>query len=372
MKKKMISLLITTAMCASLTSTSFANFTGDVKVFVNGESLNMLVPPVIQQGRTLVPAREISQALGYTVSWNRSTRTVYLNNKNEVSNAPNPSNERIVINGNPIASDVSPQIINGRTMVPIRIISEGTGARVKWDQQSRRVTVDTANTITFPNNLGLKFEATELEQVEQLQTIPSAWEKKGSLRLGEVNQAELVLELYETNLAGFPLIHGVFAYNNQQFVLNDLSAGTIDEVKNQNLELSFGSGENQRHVVSTLGAEYASQILVFNPSTQQWSVMHVPGKVVASGNDGIWVQFPGKGLNPPAVSLIRFQNDRFAIANFSEAFSSFANRQNVGMQQVRTHYQAMGGQSVINFSFVKNGRTEIQAYTLDGNKLKLR
>lgn len=370
--RKLTSLLTITALCASLVGTSFANPKAAVDVIVNGESLNMLVPPVTQQGYTMVPIREISKALGYTVSWNQATRTVYLNNQKDVRNAPNPSNERIVINGNPIASVVSPQIINGRTMIPVRVISEATGASVKWDQQKRRVTVGTANTIAFPKNLRLGFEAIELEQVELLQTIPSAWKKKNNLRLGKINQAELTLELYEVNSGGGSLINGVFTYNNQQFVLNDLSAGTIDEVKNQNLGLQLGSEQKEFIVVSALGAEYASQILLFNPSNQEWSVMHVPGKVVASDNDGIWVQFPGKGLTPQAVSLIRFQDNGFAIANINQSYSSFVSSQNVGMQQLATRYQAMGGKSVIIVSLLKDGRTEIQKYSLDGNTLKSR
>jgi hypothetical protein len=371
MKKKITSLLVTTALCASLSGTSFANPTGNVDVVVNGISINMLAPPVIQQGRTLVPIREISQALGYTVNWNQTTGTVYLNNQNEVNDAPNPTNEKIVINGNPIHSDVPPQIINGRTMVPVRVISEAAGASVEWNQQNRRVTVSTESTLAFPNSLTLSFESAGLEQVEEIQTVPSTWEKIGSLKLGQMNQTELVLVLYEIESVGVPIINGVFTYNNQQFVLYDLAAGTTNEVKNQNLGLQFGSEPNQLRLVSAIGGEYKSQILVFTPSNQQWSVMNVFGRVVTSDNDGLLLQFPGKGLNPQEVSFIRFQNNEFVISSLSEAFRPFALSQNLDIQRISTIYKVIGGQPVIIVSLLKEGPST-QSYNLNGNTLILR
>ncbi|GBF77317.1 hypothetical protein PA598K_05861 [Paenibacillus sp. 598K] len=371
MMKKFAALLLTTALSTSLIGSSLASSTIAVEVVVNGKTIPMLVPPVVQNGRALVPVREISQALGYTVNWNQETRTVYLTNRSEVSNAPNPTDEKIVINGNPIATDVPPQVIKGRTMVPVRIISEATGARVEWNQQSRRVTVSSENSLAFPDRLMLNFQPVGLERVEQVQTLPSKWEKKGILSLGRINQSELVLELYEVELGGSPVINGMFTYGNQTFVLNDLSAGTIDEVKNQNLALQFDSGQDRLHLVSAIGAEYETQILVFNSSSRQWSVLRVPGRVATSDSDGILVQFPGKGLSPQAVSLIRFHGSGFEISNLTEAFQNFANSQNIDIQRVTTQYQSMDGQSGITVSLVKDGLTEKQAYTLNGNTLEL-
>ncbi|QCT03499.1 hypothetical protein E6C60_2787 [Paenibacillus algicola] len=369
MRKKLTSILVATVLCASLTSTSLANPMSNVNVVVNGESINMLVPPIIQQGRTLVPIREVSQALGYTVSWNQNTGTVYLNNGNAVSNAGNPTKEKIIINGNPITSEIPPQIIKGRTMVPIRVISEATGAKVEWNQQHQRVTVSNKSNLAFPNSLTLSFESLGLDRVEQLQTIPSSWKRKENLRLGQINRTELVLELYEVETIGVSDIKGVFAYNNQKFVLNDLSAGTIDEVKNQNLDLQLDSGELR--LVSAIGAEYESQILVFSPSNQDWHVMNIPGQVVNGSNEGLLVQFQGRGLSPQTVFLIRFQNSEFSISNITKAFTTFSNSQNIDIQKVTTQYQAVNGKSVITVSLIKDGRSESQTYIVDGNMLML-
>ncbi|WP_089609410.1 stalk domain-containing protein [Dehalobacterium formicoaceticum] len=48
---------------------------------------------------------------------------------------------RIIMNGSVIPSDVSPLLTQGRTLVPIRVISEGLGAKVQWDQKNNAVVV---------------------------------------------------------------------------------------------------------------------------------------------------------------------------------------------------------------------------------------
>lgn len=49
---------------------------------------------------------------------------------------------KIFLNGRELQSDVQPLIINDRTMVPIRVIAEGIGMQVEWDNQNRRVVIN--------------------------------------------------------------------------------------------------------------------------------------------------------------------------------------------------------------------------------------
>jgi len=53
---------------------------------------------------------------------------------------------RIVVNGREVQSDVPATIIEGRTMVPLRVISESIGAKVSWDPATSSVTVTTGKT----------------------------------------------------------------------------------------------------------------------------------------------------------------------------------------------------------------------------------
>jgi len=49
----------------------------------------------------------------------------------------------VLLNGEAIEFDVPPQIIDNRTMVPLRAISEALDAKVEWDEQTQTITIET-------------------------------------------------------------------------------------------------------------------------------------------------------------------------------------------------------------------------------------
>ncbi len=51
------------------------------------------------------------------------------------------SNIRLIVNGNEIKTDVPPQLINGRVMVPARFVAEPLGAEVKWDKKTKTISI---------------------------------------------------------------------------------------------------------------------------------------------------------------------------------------------------------------------------------------
>lgn len=55
---------------------------------------------------------------------------------------------KLVVNGQEITSDVPPQTINGRTMVPARPLAEALGAKVEWDAKTNAVVVTNNNAPT--------------------------------------------------------------------------------------------------------------------------------------------------------------------------------------------------------------------------------
>lgn len=58
---------------------------------------------------------------------------------------------RIFIDGKELYSDVPPLIIDGRTMVPIRAISEGMGMTVKWNDAQRQVIITSSGSNSQPS-----------------------------------------------------------------------------------------------------------------------------------------------------------------------------------------------------------------------------
>ena len=112
----------------------------DIKVLVNGTTLTFDQPPVVVDGRTLVPLRAIFEALGAEVDYEQSTQTVTAVRGNDTVSLTIGSNI-LTKNGEQIMLDVPAQIIGGRTLVPARAIAESFGAEVVWDPATRVVTI---------------------------------------------------------------------------------------------------------------------------------------------------------------------------------------------------------------------------------------
>lgn len=88
--------------------------------------------PILEDGRTLVPARGVFEALGATVSWNGNTNTATIRtNSKDVTITI--GQKYIVVNAKRIPIDVPAKIINGRTMIPLRAVAEALECEVGWD-----------------------------------------------------------------------------------------------------------------------------------------------------------------------------------------------------------------------------------------------
>ena len=102
----------------------------------NGNILGFDVPPIIEDGSTLVPMRFLFEQMGADVEWDSETQTATatLDNKAVTFSIDNV-NARI--NNKPAKMDVPARLVNGKTMVPLRFLSENMGYDVDWDADSR-------------------------------------------------------------------------------------------------------------------------------------------------------------------------------------------------------------------------------------------
>jgi len=114
----------------------------EVTVVVEGQRINFPDQnPIIVSDRVLIPVRGVFESLGFDVGWNDNTQTVTLSGNNQVVVIPIGSTTFTTNNVNR-ALDVPAQIINGRTMLPIRFISESAGYVVEWDGATRTVSIN--------------------------------------------------------------------------------------------------------------------------------------------------------------------------------------------------------------------------------------
>lgn len=118
---------------------------------VNGEILNVDTEPVNIDGRILIPLRSVGEALQCEVLWNDTNKAVSMSDGNDIYIMWIGRDTLFKITNTAIdkgyVSDVAPQLINEKTMIPIRCIAELMGATVNWIDETKTVTVDyTPNT----------------------------------------------------------------------------------------------------------------------------------------------------------------------------------------------------------------------------------
>ncbi|MEI7028178.1 CotH kinase family protein [Paenibacillus sp. y28] len=99
--------------------------------------------PVNQNGSILAPVKAIFEALGATVTWDDATRTVTAV-KADTTIVLTIGSETAYVNNEPVILEAPASIIGGRTLVPVRFISEGLHMNVGWDQAASAVTISSA------------------------------------------------------------------------------------------------------------------------------------------------------------------------------------------------------------------------------------
>lgn len=114
------------------------------RILLDSKQLSFDVPPTIEQGRTLVPMRAIFEALGADVQWDGATRTVTAT-RGQTAIRLTIGVKTAYKNGAPVVLDVPAKIVNGRTLVPLRFVSESPDCRVDWDAKTQTVTITSAS-----------------------------------------------------------------------------------------------------------------------------------------------------------------------------------------------------------------------------------
>ncbi|MCD8181353.1 MAG: copper amine oxidase N-terminal domain-containing protein [Firmicutes bacterium] len=163
-KKSKIAAVFAAVLTLCVSFTAMAD--DDVKVYVDGAQLTFDVNPIIEDGRTLVPLRAIFEALGAQVEWDGETQTATAIRGTNVVKVTIDSNT-LYKNGATVELDVPAKIVDDRTLVPVRAVSEGLDAEVEWDGDAKSVIITTTAASTEPAE---KAELTD-EDMEILKSL---------------------------------------------------------------------------------------------------------------------------------------------------------------------------------------------------------
>jgi hypothetical protein len=109
-----------------------------VRVVVDGSAIPFDQPPITIGGRVLIPLRGVFERLGAVVQWNPAASTVLATRGTSQIQLTIGSRSAFV-NGRQVTLDVPPMVVGGRTLVPLRFVSEAMGAGVDWEPSTRTV-----------------------------------------------------------------------------------------------------------------------------------------------------------------------------------------------------------------------------------------
>ena len=146
MKKRIIALILTISAALGAHSAVFAG--DEISVMLDGNKIEFDVQPQIINDRTMVPMRKIFEAFGANVDWIEDTRMILASSGSKfilmqidmptviIKDIKADTEQRTPL-------DCAPLISDGRTLVPVRAVSESLSADVQWDGESQTVYITT-------------------------------------------------------------------------------------------------------------------------------------------------------------------------------------------------------------------------------------
>ena len=133
--------LMTAAAFAEEDSSIKVNVNGIAVDFVNYDN----VMPFIENDTTLIPVRAIAEALGLTVNWDADTKTVGIQGKSEISLTID--SDVATVNGESKELGMPAKSVDGRIFVPLRFVAEEMDANVEWDAVTKTVNINNSDEV---------------------------------------------------------------------------------------------------------------------------------------------------------------------------------------------------------------------------------
>lgn len=159
MKKITISLFLSFLFVIGTGSTSIAS--EDIKVMINNQKVYCPNPPVIVNGRTLLPLRTLVEAMGCKVIWVESGQYANIQNDSvlisiQIGNKLISRQKRVSSDkSSVIETDVPAQLINGSTYIPARAVAEAFDAVVGWDDNTNTVMIIYDTELKYAGNVSV-------------------------------------------------------------------------------------------------------------------------------------------------------------------------------------------------------------------------
>lgn len=155
MHKRIFSTLLAAVLSISAVSAVFAADEVHPKVVVDDRLISFIdqEPIISENSDTLIPLRGVFEAMGATVTWNAEERSVMVKSKDNITRLLLKIDDSIMtkytltsittVDSEEMTLSTAPRLMNERTMIPLRVVSENMGADVDWSDADKRVTIKT-------------------------------------------------------------------------------------------------------------------------------------------------------------------------------------------------------------------------------------
>lgn len=143
----------------------------DNNILINGAPLKLSVPAYVVNKTTMVPLRQIAEALGAKVAWksDKNNRNIATVTRGSQSATITLGAKTLTANGRTVKLDVAPELKSNTTMVPLRALSESLGTIVSWDGMNKIVRIDDPSSLPV---IGTEKKLKELlKQMEQSNNV---------------------------------------------------------------------------------------------------------------------------------------------------------------------------------------------------------
>ena len=151
--KKLCTILLTLALTLSLSAPALALHEGEIGICLDGDTYYPTDLSVqVQNGRTMVPIRDLAEKLGADVEWVQESQQIVMTRAG--STVTMTLGETAAdVDGTAVEMDAAPYAVEGRTLIPARYVAEFFGQKVTWDQEKQLVVVEEDKSVAGDSNL---------------------------------------------------------------------------------------------------------------------------------------------------------------------------------------------------------------------------
>lgn len=190
--------------------------------------------PVVVNNRTLIPLRGLFENMGYNIEWEPNTKAAILTNNENTILIRNEANY-IVVNDVQKSTDVPAQIIDGSMMIPLRAVTDATGAGIAWDANTKTVSITTDGSSEYTVAIDDYAKAYN-ETIKPLEDLEGLVNKLNSLDVDsatdEINDVLAQLKNAKTTIAGVKTNLQKLVPDSRFQNFHDIALRALDEQSN--------------------------------------------------------------------------------------------------------------------------------------------